>query len=107
MKIENVVRESLDVVILALLSRRPMHGFDLVKFIAGKFGVVLSQGTIYSLLHSMEERGYIESKRGKKEKKGEIYSLTRPGKKLLEENLEEYRGFLRHMLDLMEGTGEG
>jgi DNA-binding PadR family transcriptional regulator len=107
MKIENVVRESLDVVILALLSKRSMREFDVVKIIAENFEVVLSQGTVYSRLRSMEDRGYIESKRGKNEKKGEVYFLTSSGKKLLEESLREYKDFLRQMLDLVEGTGKG
>ena len=75
------VRNFLDVLILLLLHKRPMSGYDIITLIFERFGVFLSAGSVYSMLHVMERekliRGYWDGRR-------RVYILTERGKALAE-----------------------
>ncbi len=58
--IERFVREYLDMVVLALIASKPMCGTDIIDVVHKNFNVLLSPGTIYPLLHELEERGLLE-----------------------------------------------
>jgi len=57
--IEKMVKRNLETIILTLVQRKPMCGTDIMKTIHLEFNVLLSPGTIYPLLHSMEEKGLL------------------------------------------------
>lgn len=54
-----------ELVVLELLSRRPMYGYELVQAICEDSGGTLEfgEGCIYPLLHKLEERGDLASRR--------------------------------------------
>ena len=52
---ERVVKNNLDLIILRLLSSKPRWGYEVNIAIRDKFRVYLSAGTLYPLLHSLEE----------------------------------------------------
>src|SRR5262245_36983962 len=54
-----------ELVVLELLSRRPMYGYELVQTIKEKGHGVLEfgEGCIYPLLHKLSERGDVTSRR--------------------------------------------
>lgn len=54
-----------ELVVLELLARRPMYGYEIVQAIAAESGGVLAfgEGCIYPLLHKLEERGDLASRR--------------------------------------------
>ena len=54
-----------ELVVLELLSRRPMYGYELVQMIKEESGGTLEfgEGCIYPLLHKLEERGDLASRR--------------------------------------------
>jgi PadR family transcriptional regulator PadR len=54
-----------ELVVLELLSRRPMYGYELVQAIKDESGGMLEfgEGCIYPLLHKLEERGDLSSRR--------------------------------------------
>jgi len=52
-----IVKSFMDVLILAELRNAPMSGYDVIGFIHNKFGILVSSGTVHSLLYSLE-RGY-------------------------------------------------
>ena len=56
------VKTSLDLVVLAILNGKPMHGYRIMAAIHTEFGVLLSPGTLYPLLHSLEEKKLVESR---------------------------------------------
>jgi DNA-binding PadR family transcriptional regulator len=58
--VERFVKEYLDMVVLALIVRRPMCGTDIIDVVHKNFNVLLSPGTIYPLLHELEESGLLE-----------------------------------------------
>jgi DNA-binding PadR family transcriptional regulator len=66
--LKKMVKDNLETILLALLHRKTMCGTEIIGTIHLKFHVLLSPGTIYPLLHSLDERGLITAKSYGKEK---------------------------------------
>ncbi len=63
---EEFIKKSLKLIILILLKQRPMSGFEIIKSINEKFGILFGSSTVYPLLHSLKNTGLLESiKEGK------------------------------------------
>jgi PadR family transcriptional regulator PadR len=74
----------LDLVILQFLSAKPMHGYQIISSIRKNFGVYFGPSTIYPLLNSLEEKGYIRSQWDlTNERPRKVYELTNDGQTLL------------------------
>lgn len=58
------VKNYLDMIVLALVLKEKMCGTDIIKSIQGSFNVSLSTGTIYPLLHDLEEKGLLDCEYG-------------------------------------------
>jgi len=57
--IEKMVKDNLETIILALLQKKPMCGTEIIGTIHLEFGVLLSPGTMYPLLNSLKEKGFL------------------------------------------------
>ncbi|MBS7657803.1 MAG: PadR family transcriptional regulator [Candidatus Bathyarchaeia archaeon] len=82
---ERFVKTNLDLIILRLLKEKPRWGYEINLEIRNRFKVYLSAGTLYPLLHSLENKGYIEGAwkpEGGREKR--IYKITLKGEEFLE-----------------------
>lgn len=78
---ERIVKGFLDVAIMAKLTDgNLMSGYDVIAFVHKKFGTLLSSGTVYSVLYSMERNGLV---RGMRSKRKRIYKLTDRGEKTI------------------------
>jgi len=74
----------LDLVILQFLNSKPMHGYQIISSIRKNFGVYFGPSTIYPLLNSLEEKGYIKSQWDlTNERPRKVYELTKEGQSLL------------------------
>jgi transcriptional regulator len=90
-----VLQGTLDLLVLKTLdSMGPMHGFGIALRIqqVSEDLLKLNQGTLYPGLLRLEQRGWITSKWGVSEnnRKAKFYSLTRSGRKQLEEEAESW-----------------
>jgi PadR family transcriptional regulator, regulatory protein PadR len=90
-----VLQGTLDLLVLKTLATMgPMHGFGIALRIQqiSKDLLQLNQGTLYPALLRHEQRGWITSKWGISEnnRKAKFYSLTRAGRKQLEEEAESW-----------------
>jgi PadR family transcriptional regulator PadR len=90
-----VLQGTLDLLVLKTLdSMGPMHGFGLALRIeqVSKDLLRMNQGTLYPALLRLEQRGWLASKWGVSEnnRKAKFYSLTRAGRKQLEEEAESW-----------------
>jgi PadR family transcriptional regulator PadR len=90
-----VLQGTLDLLVLKTLdSMGPMHGFGIALRIQQVSGdlLQLNQGTLYPALLRHEQRGWIVSKWGVSEnnRKAKFYSLTRAGRKQLEQEAESW-----------------
>lgn len=77
---ERIVKNFMDVIILAELRNSSLSGYDVISFIHDKFRLLVSSGTVYSLLYSMERKGLIE---GKWNERKRVYKLTDKGEKTI------------------------
>jgi DNA-binding PadR family transcriptional regulator len=77
----------LQLIILALLSEQPRHGYELIKTLEERSGgfYVPSQGVIYPALTYLEETGLAEVEASGTKK---LYRITESGQKRVEENRE-------------------
>jgi len=90
-----VLQGTLDLLVLKTLdSMGPMHGFGIAMRIqqVSEDLLQLNQGTLYPALLRLEQRGWITSKWGVSEnnRKAKFYSLTRAGRRQLEEEAESW-----------------
>ncbi len=66
--VERFVRSYLDMVVLGLIMDTPMCGIDIMKTIHKNFNVLISPGTMYPMLHSLQSKGLLECEYGIKKK---------------------------------------
>ena len=90
-----VLPGTLDLLVLKTVdSMGPIHGFAIalrIRQVSGEL-LQLNQGTLYPALLRLEQRGWIASKWGVSEnnRRAKYYSLTRAGRKQLEEEAESW-----------------
>lgn len=75
-----IIKSFLDVLILAELRKNVMSGYDIIGFIHNKFSMLVSSGTVYSLLYSMEREGLIQ---GRWNQRKRVYTLTQKGEETI------------------------
>lgn len=97
--VEEVIKNSLDVITLSLLQQEPMCGFEIIRRIAQKYNVILSQGTVYPLLYSLKDNGILKIHEGGRREK--TYTLTEKGKKTIETKLNDFAKTHEYLLDLI------
>ena len=85
----DLLQGTLDVLILKTLSPGAMHGWGISQRIQQLSQDVLAvnQGSLYPALHRLELKGWIEAEWGLTEnnRRAKYYSLTRAGRKQLQE----------------------
>ncbi len=77
---ERIVKNFMDVLVMAELRSSPLSGYDVISLIHKKFNLLVSSGTVYSLLYSLERDGLIE---GKLNDRKRVYGLTDKGEKTI------------------------
>jgi len=75
-----IIKNFLDVLVLAELRNAPMSGYDVIAFIHNKFRLLVSSGTVYSLLYSLERDGLIA---GSWSQRKRVYKLTDKGEETI------------------------
>jgi len=75
-----IIKNFLDVLVLAELRNGPMSGYDVIAFIHNKFRLLVSSGTVYSLLYSLERDGLVN---GSWSQRKRIYKLTDKGEETI------------------------
>ena len=91
----DVVRGTLDLLILKALSLEPMHGWAIaqrIQLISDEL-LKVQQGSLYPALHRLEHQGWITAEWGTSEanRRARFYSLTKAGKKQLEAELSKWQ----------------
>lgn len=93
---KSLISGSMTMLILKLLSEKDMYGYEMIDTLRRKSQNVfeLKAGTLYPLLHSLEEKGALtvyEQEAGGKTRK--YYSLTKQGRGFLEKKMKEWREY--------------
>jgi len=96
------------VLVLRALSWRPMHGYAVARFIRessrGTFRIL--DGALYTSLHRMEERGWVESEWGTSErgKRAKFYHLTAAGRRALRQETASWEQYAAAVARVMRAT---
>jgi len=84
-----ILRDTLDMLVLKALKHRPLHGYAIAEFIEQTSEEVLrvEEGALYPALHRLELRGWLGSEWGISEnnRRAKYYRLTSAGRKQLAE----------------------
>ena len=101
----DLLQGTLDVLVLRALSTGPMHGYAVARFIRdgsdGSFKVL--DGALYTALHRMEERGWVESEWGSsdKQKRARFYRLTAAGRRALRSETQSWNDYVAAVARVM------
>ena len=77
---ERVIKNFMDIIIMTELQNGSFSGYDCISYIHNKFNLLVSSGTVYSLLYSLERKGLIE---GVWDERKRVYKLTQKGEKTI------------------------
>ena len=93
-KPEDLLQGTLDMLLLKILAVEPMNGFAVSLRLKQVSGDVLhvSDGSLYPALHKLEHEGWIQAewKVTASGRRAKFYSLTRPGRKKLDDEAENW-----------------
>jgi DNA-binding PadR family transcriptional regulator len=91
---ERVIKSFMDVIIMTEIRKGPLSGYDVISYINAKFNLLVSSGTVYSLLYSLERNGQVE---GVWKERKRTYKLTDKGEETISTILnaqEKIKAFL-------------
>lgn len=95
---------SMGMLILRLLSEKDMYGYEMIDTLRKRSQNVfdLKAGTLYPLLHGLEEKHYLTSY--EQEVPGKVrkyYRITREGKDYLEKKKAEWKEYTQAVTDVL------
>ena len=91
------IKNFMDILILTEIKKRSLSGYDVIAHVHKRFGILVSSGTIYSLLYSLERDGLIK---GAWNQRKRVYELTEKGEKnikLITKANNEIQNFLKNI----------
>jgi len=100
-----LLKGTLSTLILRLLTEHQrLYGYEITQLVKERSHekILLKEGSLYPALHKLEADGLVTSEEvfiGKRVRR--YYKLTEPGKKVTEIYIEELRGFLKTIEDLI------
>ncbi len=102
---DQIKKGSTETLILALVSDRPMYGYELTQELKQRSNgyFEMKEGLLYPTLHRMEKEGLIKAEWQTPEsgRKRKYYALTAVGKEALGSQKEEWRTFMTQMQELL------
>ena len=83
--------------VLHLIGTRDMYGYEIIKELDAKSNSVflLKEGTLYPVLHALEQDGYVQSylKTADTGKERKYYQITKKGASALMQKKAEWKAF--------------
>ncbi|MBI1797604.1 MAG: helix-turn-helix transcriptional regulator [Candidatus Eisenbacteria bacterium] len=107
MKREPMLAGPIDLMVLAVVDRRPSHGYAILSALRLKSGgrLDLAEGTIYPALYRLEQAGYLASDaRTVSGRSRRTYRLTRAGRTALRERRRAWRDLVASMDAIVHGA---
>lgn len=104
---KELLKGSTSMLVLSLLENENMYGYQMIKELSRKSKELfeLKEGTLYPILHTLEQKNYIISywdETGAKKRK--YYSITKDGKKILKSKKEEWINFINGINQVLGGV---
>ncbi len=104
---KELLKGSTTMLILEMLKSENMYGYQMIKKLSEKSQNIfeLKEGTLYPILHSLEEENFITSYWDESTaKKRKYYAITEKGKKQLKERKEEWKIFSNGINKVLGGV---
>jgi PadR family transcriptional regulator, regulatory protein PadR len=106
----DLLRGTLDLLLLKALSWGPMHGLGVVRWIEHTTHqrLQIEEGALYPALHRLEERGWLEAEWGYTEKgrRAKYYQLTTLGRRQLGAELSKWSRYSEAVRLVLTAEGE-
>lgn len=107
---KSLVSGSTSMLLLSLLSEKDMYGYEMIETLNQRSNHVfhLKAGTLYPLLHSLVEKGYLESYDDiENAKPRKYYRITGKGRKFLKSLSDEWQEYARAIKGVIGGVTFG
>lgn len=105
---KELLKGSTVILILALLDREPMYGYQMMSELSeGSSGVFqFKEGTLYPILHALEAEGYVTAYwwEGEGARRRKYYEITADGRRQLQAKRAEWARF-RGAVEQIIGEG--
>jgi PadR family transcriptional regulator PadR len=102
----DLLQGTLDVLVLKTLSWGPRHGYGVAAWIRDTTDddLQVEEGALYTALHRMEKRGWIESEWGLSEnnRKAKYYQLTPAGRQQLRTQTTRWTRYARAVFKVLQ-----
>jgi PadR family transcriptional regulator PadR len=99
-----ILKGHLDLILLATLQARPAYGYAVIRDLRDRTGGMLdlTEGTLYPVLHRLEEAGYLRSTLlTVQSRRRRLYSITPKGERQLDMLREDWDQFSRGVENLL------
>src|SRR5689334_7725607 len=106
----DLLRGTLDMLILKALSLGPQHGYGVLLRIQqlAKGSLQIEQGSLYPALYRLEHRGFIQSEWGESDnnRKAKFYTLTPAGRRRLRTETESWKALGEAIAGILNASAE-
>jgi PadR family transcriptional regulator PadR len=106
----NLLQGTLDVLVLHALASGPRHGYGIAQWIhrTTDGALEVEDGALYTSLHRMEGRGWLESSWGISEnnRRAKYYALTHVGTRELAEASHDWTRYAEAVFKVLRAGGE-
>ena len=107
---QDILRGTLDLLILKALSSGPSHGYGVARWIetATHDALAVGEGTLYPALHRLEERKWVSATWGTSEnnRQAKYYALTKAGRARLELESANWRRYAAAVFAALDAQGK-
>lgn len=107
----DLLKGTLDVLILRTCAGEPMHGYGISQWIRDRTGGVLQvqDAALYQALRRLEAKGWLAAEWGLSEnnRRARYYSLTEPGRAQLRAEASAWRRYAAAVFQVLEPVPEG
>ena len=107
----DLIRGTLDVLLLKTLSWGPLHGYAVSKSIRSQSGAVFNveEGALYPALRRLEAKGLVTADWGTTDtgREAKFYTLTAAGRSRLESEIASWGRYVEAMSKVLHATRPG
>lgn len=105
-----VLKGTLDMLVLKALTWRPMHGFEITRWLEARSArrLSLEDAALYQALYRMEKRGLVEAEWGvtEKNRRARYYRITIRGTAELDEQTSWWLRYAETLTDILTAEPE-
>jgi PadR family transcriptional regulator PadR len=106
MSLRNQIRKgSTELVLLSLLQRRPMYGYEISQEMTRLGGgyFEMKEGLLYPTLHRLKKEGLLASewRQTETDRRRKYYAITAAGRERLQEQSHEWQTFMQKLQEII------